>query len=289
MASPFSRYASSATLSSLFSRPGTATPVTPGNFQDSQYALDHHDVSKWIQEKIQTKVAVVLVGLPGSGKSTVCKQLCSTLNKQGLRLLVYNAGNIRRAMETHFLDAEFFNPDNTQAHAQRERYAAMCVENMLEDFRANRINVGFLDATNTTRGRRRSMVEALRALAVDFTHIYMLNVTCTDRRLLAYNVTSKAFNMDYRGRDVATLIADFQRRAQHYFRVYEPVLVPELDSYEVVEYLLVHDGRSGTVPEKLPADLAGAAVVSFVALYLETFGTAYHQAVAAYLAAAHDL
>lgn len=273
---------SSTSLDSLFSHLGSlptisSTPVETAPI-DSELNLSH--VSELIQRKIQSKTVVILVGLPASGKSSVCKQMMDFLTKNGYKSLIYNAGNIRRAIVREFSDSEFFNPANVEASRQREQFARMCMDNMLEDFKENRINVGFLDATNTTVERRRKMVDLAHNAGIELSNIFILDVSCTDEKLAGYNVTSKAFNADYLGCDVTQSICDFKRRSEHYFKVYEPLLEEELESYEDVSYLRIHNGgKEHVVKEVVHGDAASMAIISFVSNYYKLYGEKYHNAV----------
>lgn len=244
MSSSLSSFNSTTSLDSLFLRFDLAptSTLTPIATSPQQHMLKAKDVCDLLHKTFAAKTLVVLVGLPASGKSTVCKQLAQMLKSNDYKTLIYNAGNIRRMMKQTFSDADFFNPTNEQAKSQRELYATMSMENMLDDFRHNRITVGFLDATNTTRARRARMLEMAKASGINFANIIVLDISCTDDRLITYNIAGKASNVDYSGRDVDESIADFKQRTNHYFKIYEPVSEAELAKYEDVEYISIRNG-----------------------------------------------
>lgn len=283
---PISKQNSTTSLDSLFSRLDLATTISTTPVDAAPELLPNAAaVSNLIQQKIQSKTLVLLVGLPASGKSTVCKQLAEFLRANNFKLLIYNAGNIRRMMTTLFLDLEFFNPDNTAAAQQREVFARMCMDNMLEDFRANRINVGFLDATNTTAARRASMLRIVRESGVEFANIVVLDISCSDKALATYNITSKAFNVDYKGRDIAASIADFSRRTEHYFRVYEPVTDAEFALYGDAAYIRIENGGRKVYAKGETKDVAGQLISSFTANYYKLHGERYNAAAKSF----HDM
>lgn len=278
-----SKQTSTTSLDSLFSRLDLATmststlSTTPVD-QLPPPVPTAADVADLIHSKLQPKTMVLLVGLPASGKSTVCKQLAEFVRANGYKALVYNAGNIRRMMTSLFSDSEFFNPANVAAANQRELFAQMCMDNMLDDFRENRINVGFLDATNTTRARREKMLRRAHELGVAFANMVVLDVSVTDNRLLAYNITNKAFNADYKGRDVAASIADFQRRTEHYFKIYEPVLEEEFALYGDVAYVRIDNGQNVYTRGRLHG-ITGRLLTTFTANYYKMHGEQYNSAV----------
>ena len=58
----------------------------------------------------------MLVGLPASGKSTICKQFQEFINENSeYNAQIYNAGDVRRRRSaSEFNDAQFFDPNNEQ-------------------------------------------------------------------------------------------------------------------------------------------------------------------------------
>ncbi|KAM9913949.1 hypothetical protein OXX80_011428 [Metschnikowia pulcherrima] len=281
---PMSKNQSSVTLNSIFSKTETTSTLshTPVESHGLNSMPSFSGLTDLIQRKIQSKTVVLLVGLPGSGKSTVCNQLAEFLNSQGYSSLIYNAGNIRRAMSSGFSDSEFFNPDNVDATKKRELYATMCMDNMLDDLRENRVNVGFLDATNSTKARRRSMLELIQNADFEIPNIFVLDISCNDARLSNYNITSKAFNQDYRGKDIATSISDFKRRSEHYYRVFEPLSPQEFCEFKNVKQLSICDGGKTFVApceESADKDDVSKLLAAFVTNYYKLYGERYHAAV----------
>lgn len=274
---------STTSLDSLFSRFDTAPTlsITPAATLPQFQVLHSKDVCDLLHKRIESKTVVMLVGLPASGKSTVCKQLAETLQQNNYKSLIYNAGNIRRMMKLSFSDAEFFNPDNEAATQQREHFATISMENMLEDFRHNRISVGFLDATNTTRTRRLRMLNIIRESDISFSNVIVLDISCTEERLLAYNINGKAFNVDYSGRNVGDSISDFRQRTNHYFKVYEPVTSTELELYRDVisSYISIQNAKSCRIISEKNSDEVENLFRSFATGYYKTHGEAYHAAV----------
>lgn len=242
------------------------------------------DVSTLLRKRVESKTLVMLVGLPASGKSTVCKQLATFLQNHDYKCQIYNAGNVRRLLRRTFSDADFFNPDNAAAQEQREQFAAIAMEQMLEDFRNNRINVGFLDATNTTRRRRDKMLDIVRNCDVSFSNVIVLDVSCTDQRLLAFNVNGKTTNGDYSGRSVAEAIVDFKQRSSHYYKVYEAILAEELEkgSDVVSSYISIQNARNArsySIVSEKQRDEVEDLFSAFASNYYKMHGERYHAAV----------
>lgn len=209
------------------------------------------------------------------------------MNNSNYTSLIYNAGNVRREMLAEFSDSEFFNPSNAEASQKRDLYAKMCMDNMIDDFRENRINVGILDATNSTRKRRQSIFQQIDESRVQFSNILVLDVSCSDIKFLGYNITSKAFNNDYKEKDIASSIADFKKRALHYLTIFEPVTDEELAQYgNVIHLSIANGGRLFSVESKPINDAAGKLVANFVQNYFKLFGERYQAAVHSFYEAA---
>lgn len=215
----------------------STTTVTPKflsstQIHQPQQLITGSDLNELINKKFNTKTIIMLVGLPASGKSTISKQLLQHFQDNLIKAKIYNAGNIRRNQKHNtFSNAEFFNPNNESAKQERESYATMTMENLLNDLDDNKINVGFLDATNTTRERRSRMMKLIQNSSVEVNDILVLDVRCSDERLIDFNINGKAFNPDYQGKDHTLSIKDFKQRTNHYFKVYEPITTNELQSF----------------------------------------------------------
>lgn len=264
---------SSASLDSIFSKSDTtSTSTTPVDYAQP-HPLSHKKVCELLN-RLTAKCVVLMVGLPASGKSTICRQFASYLNAKKLKAEVYNAGNIRRLMQKENSDAEFFNPENRVALEQREQYATIALDNMLDDLRGNKINVGFLDATNTTRARRSRMLARIHGLGIPMDSIVILNVSCTDQALFAYNIQGKATNLDYCRRDVKELIADFTQRSNHYFKVYEPISAEEIAEHDV-KYLSIENGKVGSVVRSSHESDIAVPIEDFVVNYYLLHGMEY--------------
>ncbi|GEQ69098.1 hypothetical protein JCM33374_g2769 [Metschnikowia sp. JCM 33374] len=186
-------------------------------------------------------------------------------------------------MSNGFSDSEFFNPDNAEAKQKREMYATMCMENMLDDLKESRINVGFLDATNSTKDRRRYMLDLIQNAGFDIPNVFILDISCTEGKLVNYNITSKAFNQDYQGKDIATSISDFKRRSEHYYRVFEPLSPQEITEYKNVRRLSIQNGGKTFVAPRDGQEDSMCEVekllAAFVTNYYKLYGERYHAAV----------
>lgn len=214
-----------------------------------------------------------MVGLPALGKSTISRQLGDFLSRHSYRYQIYNAGEIRR-QNLCCSTSDFFDPANEEASQQREEYANVAIERMLCDFDAGLINVGFLDATNTTQSRRGRMMRILRSAGIAFENVVILNVSLLDDSLEDYNIRAKASNKDYRGQDPQELVADFRRRTMHYLKVYESVTREELQGYDMTAFCSIHNGREKDIVCDADNEVWGL-IRSFVGNYYKLHGQHY--------------
>ena len=145
------------------------------------------------------RLVIVLVGLPGRGKSFIARKLQSFLTWRGNDCTVFNVGKYRRQVQADYnaqqekdvpqksvrdaigaCDANFFDSHNPQANEMRQKSAELAMKDMLQwldeedaiedanmgrviDFgsKANviRSRIAIFDATNSTVARRQWVLE----------------------------------------------------------------------------------------------------------------------------------
>ncbi|ODV69220.1 6PF2K-domain-containing protein [Hyphopichia burtonii NRRL Y-1933] len=296
---------SSTSISSLFDRPNITVNTNTSNTTTlttpiiSAVSLNQHfqpddlyRVNELINHKLNNKTIVLLVGLPACGKSTISKQLANYLQSNNYNSKIYNAGNIRRNQKhNNFTNSDFFNPNNEEAKNERENFATITMNNLLNDLQENKINVGFLDATNTTIERRSRMINLIKESGIS-ANIIVFDIQCNDDRLINFNISGKAFNPDYVGKDYSSSINDFKQRTKHYFKVYEPISSSELSKYSLIccYFKLVNGGKShqivypntkGLEINHFSNDIT-TLIGSFVSNYSLLHGDRYFEAVNAF-------
>ena len=188
--------------------------------------------------KKNERLVIVLVGLPGRGKSFIARKLQNFLTWRGSECRVFNVGKYRRTAAAGACDANFFDSKNAAAARLRQEAASDALRDMLrwldhEDgatapakaLRKDR--VGIYDATNSTRERRDWILtectdKTFRAGKP--TGVIFVESICDDKDLLHENYMTKVNNSpDYMGMDKDEAMADILKRAALYEEAYETI------------------------------------------------------------------
>lgn len=167
------------------------------------------------------KIVVVMVGLPARGKTYVSRRICRYLNWLGIVTKVFNVGNYRRKMLGAEAMADFFDNDNAEALAQREKVAKATLDDMVHWLRTSKGRVAFFDATNTTLARRKWVYNEL--VEADLDSFFIENV-CEDEAFIDRNIRAAKTSMpDYDNMSEEEAVKDFRARIEAYRRVYIPL------------------------------------------------------------------
>lgn len=209
--------------------------------------------------KNSTRLVIVLVGLPARGKSFVARKLLNFLEWYGCECKIFNVGKYRRQANaeatdsaTGACDANFFDSNNKEAAALRERVASLALQDMLrwldneegndsdddKDDSSKRSyassfgepkgdRIAIFDATNSTNKRRQWILEECTSPAKrpgKPTGCVFVESICDDEELIMENFRFKISNSpDYEGMDEAEALADLRSRVDKYEAAYETI------------------------------------------------------------------
>lgn len=203
-------------------------------------------------------MVIVLVGLPARGKSFVARKLLNFLEWYGCECKIFNVGKYRRQANaeatdstTGACDANFFDTNNKEAAALRERVATIALEDMLrwlddddndsdddkEDSSRRSCGstfgepkgdrIAIFDATNSTNKRRQWILEECTSPAKrpgKPTGCVFVESICDDEELIMENFRFKISNSpDYKGMDETEALTDLRNRVAKYEAAYETI------------------------------------------------------------------
>jgi broad specificity phosphatase PhoE/predicted kinase len=174
------------------------------------------------------KTVLAMVGLPARGKTFMARRLKRHLDWMGYRTEIFNVGNYRRQHLGSSQSADFFDPDNAEAVAQRNEMARLAFEDMVGQFGKDVIDIAVFDATNTSRERRDWLRNALSGAEKGTPglrcQLVFIESVCTDGAVIRANVReTKLKSPDYQNVPETQAVKDFLLRIQMYEKVYETI------------------------------------------------------------------
>jgi 6-phosphofructo-2-kinase/fructose-2,6-biphosphatase 2 len=135
-------------------------------------------------------------------------------------------GSYRRA-DTPQPTADFFDTSNTEGERLRHAAAEAAVSDMIKWFEQGEGIVAILDATNSTKARRRWVYE--RCVANSIQTLYVES-KCDDENIIMSNILEvKTTSPDYKGQDPEVAAQDFRKRIKNYEKVYQTIDDEEKD------------------------------------------------------------
>ncbi|EUC43219.1 hypothetical protein COCMIDRAFT_7323 [Bipolaris oryzae ATCC 44560] len=173
-----------------------------------------------------TRICVVMVGLPARGKSLIAQKVVRYLHWLSIKSKTFNVGQYRRTA-TPNPSAEFFDTSNPEGERLRKAAAEAAVNDMCKWFSEGKGLVAILDATNSTKSRRRWIQERCTA---DNIETLFVESKCDDEELIMSNILEvKTTSPDYVGQDPEAAAADFRNRIRNYEKVYQTIDEDERD------------------------------------------------------------
>lgn len=193
-----------------------------------------------------TQICVVMVGLPARGKSLIAQkgthyeqpataqQNTDWMVRAATRYLkwlsidakVFNVGSYRRN-DTPQPTAEFFDTSNVEGERMRRAAAEAAVNDMILWFKKDHGVIAILDATNSTKDRRRWIKERCDKEGIE---TLFVESKCDDEDLIMSNILEvKTTSPDYKGQDPEDAARDFRNRIRNYEKVYQTLDEDESD------------------------------------------------------------
>ncbi|KAK4974854.1 hypothetical protein LTR28_009649 [Elasticomyces elasticus] len=201
-------------------RPGMGKRPT-GEFMTSSWRTNSYGV-----QVEDTRICVVMVGLPARGKSLIAQKVVRYLGWLSITAKTFNVGQYRRTA-TPNPSAEFFDQSNSEGERLRRAAAEAAVNDMIRWFEAGQGLIAILDATNSTKARRRWIQEKCEAANIE---TMFVESKCDDEELVMSNIRDvKTTSPDYVGQDPEEAAQDFRNRIRNYEKVYQTIDEDEAD------------------------------------------------------------
>ncbi|KAI0399552.1 6-phosphofructo-2-kinase-domain-containing protein [Xylaria palmicola] len=224
-----------------------------------------------------SKLVIVMVGLPATGKSYLAKKLTRYLNWLQHKTKVFNVGDRRReaasspaAAPLSLSASTFFDPSSPQCVSLRDQLAISTLDELLDWLLDNGGNIGILDATNSTRARRQLVLDHIRQRCGEDLKVLFLESRCSDPAVREANIRLKLSGPDYADKDPDESLADFRHRIAHYEKAYEP-LGPAEEQQGLSFVQMTDAGR------KMNTHLIRGYILSQIVEYLLNFNLARRQ------------
>ncbi|KAE9988421.1 hypothetical protein EG328_011181 [Venturia inaequalis] len=173
-----------------------------------------------------TKICVVMVGLPARGKSLIAQKVVRYLHWLSIKAKTFNVGSYRREA-TPNPSAAFFDTSNSEGEKLRKAAAEAAVNDMCKWFAEGQGLIAILDATNSTKARRKWIRERCDSEGIE---TLFVESKCDDEALIMSNILEvKTTSPDYKGQDPEEAAADFRDRIRNYEKVYQTIDEDEAD------------------------------------------------------------
>lgn len=173
-----------------------------------------------------TRIVVVMVGLPARGKSLIAQKVVRYLGWLSIRAKTFNVGSYRR-QGTPQPTADFFDTSNKDGERMRHAAAEAAVKDMLKWFKADGGIVAILDATNSTKARRRWVRQRCDENGIET--LYVESKCDSEETIMANIMEVKTTSPDYKGQDPEEAALDFRKRIRNYEKVYQTIDEDEKD------------------------------------------------------------
>ena len=148
----------------------------------------------------------------------MCSKLAEGLEQEGLKVRIFNNGNLRRVLlGKDSACPEFYDPANIAGRSQREKIMLMNLK-AAHEFFVEGGQVAILDATNVSRPRR----ELLEQTLVDYPILFVECIN-NDPDLLEAGIQRKTKLPEFEGLSPEEAVRSFRQRIEYYEQIYSPL------------------------------------------------------------------
>lgn len=215
------------------------------------------------QESDRTeRYASLLHRLPPDRLEVLTASVVRYLGWLSITAKCFNVGNYRRTA-TPQPHASFFDTSNKEGERLRKAAAEAAVADMVRWFKHPENLIAILDATNSTKARRRWIKERCDAEGIE---TLFVESKCDNEDIIMSNILEvKTTSPDYEGQDPEEAAKDFRERIKMYERVYETLDEDEAD----MTYCKIIDVGSQVIINRLQDYLQSRVVYYLMNLHIK--------------------
>lgn len=183
------------------------------------------------------KLVIIMVGLPGSGKTFVAKRICRYISFfLDIPSEIFNVGDYRRKICGSQMPASFYDPKNEEATAERNKACDAALQDMIEFMKKDGVRLAVYDATNNNVENRKKVLSRINDEELGCKKMFV-ECLVDDQVMLDENFRNvKLSTPDYQGVDPDTALKDFLERRENYASVYESVQDDEGSYVRIINY-----------------------------------------------------
>lgn len=160
--------------------------------------------------------------------------------------------------------ADFFDINNKEGERKRRAAAEAALADMLKWFAKDGGTVGILDATNSTKDRRKWVLDVCDKAGIE---VIFVESKCDTEDLVMANIRDvKTTSPDYEGQDPETAAQDFRTRIRNYEKVYKTIDADGDESH--LTYLKILDVGAQVIINRIQDYLQSRVVYYLMNLHI---------------------
>lgn len=163
----------------------------PSSSEVSPVSMQQPDFSS-VPQPMLGSLIVIMVGLPGRGKTYVAQQICRYFQWNGLSCSIFSHQQCRRKVERAMLDRpslEGTDASNPKYAAELELRVSAELAYDLTKYIGRTGGVAILDGTQTTHARRQSIFRAIKETKrINMTRVVFVEVVNNDEQQIHENI-----------------------------------------------------------------------------------------------------
>ena len=207
-------------------------------------------------------LAIIMVGLPATGKSFTSRNLSRYLRWLGIETFTFSAAKYRQDMfQGQQIRADFFDASNSEYLEQRTQISDATLNDMMKWFQREdqNLKVAIMDASNTTKKRRKIIKSSLESININV--IFIECIYETEGLLNEHLPFLHLLSPDYENLHSETAKEDYKQRIKYYRQNYAPV--DESDEY----FIKLINGGQQVIVNKVTGFLPSKVIFYLINLH----------------------